>query len=245
MTLGPEFLRVPLAHRGLHDVSCGIIENSPAAIERAVEQGYGIEVDVQRSADGDAMVFHDYTLDRVTDQTGAVAELATNDLLNIGLSHSSDTIPTLAQVLTLVKGRVPLLIEIKDQDGALGDNVGILEAAVARDLHAYDGPVAVMSFNPHSVAAFQSSSPGIACGLVTDPMAGKDWPDVSKARRAELAHIPDAERLKAAFISHNVHDLNSNAVARLKSKGLAVLCWTVRSPEVEADARKIARAVAA
>ena len=235
-----DFLTIPLAHRGLHDPAHGIIENSASAVQAAVDAGFGIEIDIQRSADGLPMVFHDYRLDRLTSDNGSVFVRTARDLAGIMLTGSKDSIRPLAEILDIVKGRVPLLVEIKDQDGALGPDVGSLHAEVAETLAGYRGPVAVMSFNPHTMRAFARNLPECARGLVTDAFTEKDWPHVPAARRAELAEIPDADDLALDFISHNVNDLKAVAVARQKDAGRAVFCWTVRSAEVEADARAIA-----
>lgn len=240
MSLHPDFLTRPLAHRGLHGVTSGCPENSACAFSAAILAGYGIECDLQLSADGRAMVFHDDDLDRLTFETGPVRARTAAELGKIRLKGWTDTIPTLEAMLDLVTGRAPLLIEIKDQDGALGPDVGPLEAATAAALQGYGGPVAVMSFNPHSVAAFAALAAGVPVGLVTDPFKAGDWPEVSQARRDELARIPDFDRIRASFISHNVDDLRSPHVARVKAGGARVFCWTVRSAAREADARQVA-----
>ena len=119
----PEgFLRQPIAHRALH--SDGRPENSRAAVAAAVTHGYGIEIDLQLSADGVAMVFHDYALDRLTSETGAVQSRPAAALQSIGLTGGDEGIPTLSDVLALVQARVPLLLELKDQDGAMGPECG-------------------------------------------------------------------------------------------------------------------------
>ena len=235
----PEaFLRVPLAHRALHDVGQGRAENSPAAIRAAIKAGYGIEIDLQQSADGAAMVFHDYDLGRLTGETGAVRCRPANELRDIALiSGGGDRVPDLPDVLSLVGGQVPLLIELKDQDGAMGPDVGPLEAAVAAALAGYGGPVAVMSFNPHSVAELARVLPGVARGLTTSDYRPDDWP-LSAERCAELREIPDYDRVGASFISHEVRDLTRPRVQALRAAGVPVLCWTVRSPKVEAEARR-------
>lgn len=240
MTLHPDFLRLPVAHRALHDRAAGRPENSLAAVEAAVAAGYGIEIDLQPSADGVPMVFHDYSLERLTAETGPVkgrssAELSGIDLLGGG------KIPTLAKVLATVGGRVPLLVEIKDQDGANGPDVGPLEEAAAKVLAGYDGPLAVMSFNPHSVAAMARLAPGIPRGLTTSAFRMNDWKLLPKARGDELRLIPDYDRVGASFISHEAADLSNPRVAELKTKGAAILCWTIRSPEAEAEARRVAQ----
>ncbi len=240
MRLPDAFLARPLAHRGLHDKTAGRPENSPEAFQAAVAAGYGIELDVQLSADGQAMVFHDYDLARLTGESGAVAQRTAADLGRIVLKIGTDTIPTLAQVLALVAGRVPLLIEIKDQDGALDRNVGRLEQATVASLSGYTGPVALMSFNPHATLACAALAPQIARGLVTDPFKLKDWPTIPAATRSRLRGIPDYDAAGCSFVSHNRTDLDAPRIAELKRAGATILCWTVRSQIAEAAARKIA-----
>ena len=232
------FVTRPIAHRAYH--AEGRPENSRAAIRAAIEAGYGIEIDVQLSADGQAMVFHDYELDRLTGDSGPVRERSAEELSQITLTGNGEGIPTLSEVLDLVAGQVPLLIEVKDQDGAFGPDVGPLEEATAAALETYNGPVAVMSFNPHSVAEMARRAPQVPRGLTTCPYRAEDFPTVPAARFTELASLADAEPLAAGFISHQVDDLDNPRVAELKAAGLAILCWTVRSPEVEAEARRVA-----
>lgn len=233
-----SFLTRPLAHRGLHDVKDGRAENSPAAIQAAIPVGYGIEIDVQLSLDGKAMVFHDYHLGRLTSETGAVAQISSDILIQIKLTNCVDNIPTLAQILTQVHGQVPLLIEIKDQDGAMGRNVGALERAVANDLKNYQGDVAVMSFNPNAIASFSSLSPKTPVGLVTDRFLPNDWPTLPAATCLHLHGIPDFDRVNASFISHNHSQLDDLAVLQLKTREIPLLCWTVTSKTQESLARK-------
>ncbi len=237
--LPTEFLTRPIAHRALHDASDGRPENSRAAVNAALEHGYGIEIDVQLTSDVQAAVFHDYALGRMTGRKGLVRERSMPELASIALEGSSETIPDLAEVLGLVAGRVPLLIEIKDWDGTFGPDVGFLEGAVAKALAGYDGPAAVMSFNPHSVAVMRTLAPGVPRGLVTCAFCETEWP-MPKARRTELAEIPDYERASASFISHDIRDLERARVLELKQRGASVLCWTVRSVEEERRARAIA-----
>ncbi|MFO1144911.1 MAG: glycerophosphodiester phosphodiesterase family protein [Amaricoccus sp.] len=233
------FLTRPLAHRGLHDREAGIVENSRAAVRAAVAAGYGIEIDVQLAADGEAMVFHDDEMPRLTGQPGLVRDYRASDLGRIELLGGGETIPTLAEILTIVAGRAPLLVEIKDQDGALGPEVGPLEARVGAVIAGYAGPLALMSFNPHSVAAVADTAPDRPRGLTTCDFAAADW-SLPDYRRAELAALIDAERVGAAFVSHDHKDLANPAVARLKAEGLPILTWTIRSAAEEASARLVA-----
>jgi len=238
--LHEAFLRVPLAHRALHDVSAGRPENSRAAVRAAVARGYGIEIDIQPSSDGVAMVFHDVMLDRLTGESGPVRQRSCAELAGIALTGGDEGIPTLAQVLSDVDDRTPVLIEIKDQDGAMGANVGDLEAAIARDLAGYDGPVAVMSFNPHSVAAMAELAPGITRGLTTSGYLAEHWPTLPEHVRQHLRGMPDLDRLDVSFISHDARDLQSDRVAAVRQSGLPILCWTIRSVEDETKAREVA-----
>ena len=216
----PEaFLGRPIAHRALHGP--GAPENSGPAIARAIAAGYGIEIDVQLSSDGRAMVFHDYDLQRLTGTKGAVQQRSAAALADLRLLGTEAAIPTLREVLAQVAGAVPLLIEVKDQDGTLGPRVGPLEDAVAADLESYSGPVAVMSFNPHSVAHFAGAAPQIA----------------------RLRDFPDYHHVGASFISHAADDLDNPRVTELKNAGAAILCWTIRSAAAEAQARRIAQNV--
>ncbi|MBM7066013.1 glycerophosphodiester phosphodiesterase family protein [Actibacterium sp. 188UL27-1] len=240
MTLPQIFLDRPVAHRAFHDAARGRPENSIAAIKAAIDAGYGIEIDLQLSADDQAMVFHDYDLSRLTGVKGPVRQRTKRDLAAITLSGGSDGIPTLVDVLALVAGRVPLLIEIKDQDGAMGPDVGTLEQAAVTALADYAGPIALMSFNPHSVAALAELAPGLPRGLTTCAYGAADWPLLPKDARDHLRQIADFDRTGSTFISHHANDLTADRVQALKSAGVPILCWTIRSPEEEATARRIA-----
>lgn len=237
--LDPAFLNAPLAHRALHGP--GRPENALSAVVAAVDAGYGIEVDIQMSVDGRAMVFHDDTLDRMTDRKGPISEHSAEALGGTALlGGSGEGIPTLAEILAAVAGRVPLLIEIKDQHGGLGPVDGRLEQAVTDDLAVYAGPVGLMSFNPHSVAACAVAAPHIARGLTTCGFAKRDWPTVPDTSVTDLINIASFDDVGAAFISHFFGELDTPPVARIKAAGHPVLCWTIRSPEHEASARRIA-----
>lgn len=234
------FLTVPLAHRSLHDVTDGRPENSRAGIRAAMDAGYGIEIDVQLSADGVAMVFHDYALDRLTGVAGAVRQRSSAELRAIALLGGDEGIPDLPEVLALVSGRVPLLVEVKDQDGEMGPDIGALEKAVADAAAGYEGPLALMSFNPHSVARLGELCPQFPRGVTTSAFDPADWP-LRPETCDRLREIPDYDRAGASFISHEAADLERARVADLKAQGADVLCWTIRSPEEEARARAVAR----
>ena len=240
MMLPPAFLERPIAHRALHDLSDGRPENALSSVRAAMDRGYGIEIDLQRSRDRQAMVFHDYDLRRLTGATGPIAQRDSAELRELALTGSTEGIPTLTELLDVVAGRVPLLVELKDQDGTLGPNVGTLERATAEALTGYTGPVAVMSFNPHSVSLMGALAPDIPRGLTTCDFPKEDWLLIPDATRRRLRDIPDFASTGACFISHHARNLHSDAVARIKQDGHPVLCWTIRSPEEEAEARRVA-----
>lgn len=239
--LPPGLRRLPIAHRALHDRAQGRIENAPAAIRAAIEAGYAIEIDLQLSRDGLPMVFHDEELDRLTTETGPVATRTAAELTRIRLKDSADTIATLAGILALIDGRVPLLIELKDQSLTMMPTDGRLEAATAAALQGYRGEVAVMSFNPAQVHHMARLAPGIPRGLTTAAYDPDSWHPLPPARCAQLRAIPDYGPTGASFISHEAADLSRPRVAALKAEGAVILCWTIRSPAEEALARRIAQ----
>lgn len=237
MRLPPDFFARPIAHRGLHDSALGVVENSRDACAAAIRAGYGVEIDVQLSADGEAVVFHDDTLDRLTAETGPVRARWAGALRQLPLLASSDGAPSLPDLLDLVAYRAPLLVEIKDQTGAMAASgpageVGPLEARVAALLTEYRGRAAVMSFNPHSVGWFRTHAPHLPAGLVSYDFADSDLPE---QRRAALAAMADAEALEVDFVSYRWSDLPTSTVDRLKARGTPVISWTIRTPE-EAEA---------
>ncbi|MGR3541100.1 MAG: glycerophosphodiester phosphodiesterase family protein [Hasllibacter sp.] len=231
MSLPPGFLDRPFAHRALHGE--GAAENSDRAIDRAVAGGWGIEIDVQLTADGRAAVFHDYDLRRLTGRAGVartatMADLAAMDLLGGGRPME------LGDALARTHGAVPVVIEVKDQTGDMGDGIGPLEDAVIAAARGHDGPLAVMSFNPHSAARMKAA--GLAAGLVTCAWTAGDWPHLPAERREALRAMPGLEGMD--FVSHDRTDLASDRVARAKAAGKPVLCWTIRS---EAQAARALR----
>jgi hypothetical protein len=164
------------------------------------------------------MVFHDEDLGRLTDESGPLNARSAAELGRIKLSGSDDTIPTFAQVLSLIGGAVPLLVEIKDQSLIMSQTDGRLEQATALSLEDYSGEVALMSFNPHSVAHMARLCPARPRGLTTSAYES-DWGPLSAATCDALREIPDYDRTLSSFISHEAHDLARPRVADLKAQG--------------------------
>ncbi len=226
------FLRArPFAHRGLHGP--GVLENSRAAFTAAVDGGFGIELDVQASREGEAFVFHDSELDRLADATGSFAALRGVELEKIRLKGCDETIPRLSEILDLVAGRAPILIEIKIEKG----QVGVLCLAVRRALEGYNGPVAVMSFHSDVGRWFHEHAPRIVRGMVITEQEASALPD--KGRQAVERQI-GLWRAKPDFLAYDVADFPSRFAGGQRKRGLPVLTWTVRTPEQEAVAARYA-----
>ena len=213
----------PFAHRGLHGE--GRIENSRAAFEAALEAGHGIELDVQSSADGEAMVFHDDLLDRLAEATGPIGARSAQALTGMRLRGSAETIPTLAEIVRLIGGRAALLIELKAPAGRASG----LSRAVERVLADYVGQVAVMSFNPAVGRWFSRHSPDRLRGLVVTE-AGMPKRDRLRRRLAAFWSKPD-------FLAYDIRDLPSDFADRHRRRGLRILTWTCQSDEQCAVAR--------
>ncbi len=231
----------PIAHRGLHDASRGVIENSISAARAAIAGGFSVECDVQLSADSDLVVFHDDTLERLTDGAGAVATHRADELRRLKLRGGTEAIPSFSEFLGAIGGRTPIVVEIKSAFN--GDTTAALRAALA--LAHYDGPVAVESFDPDQIAFLRARA--AALGIAHRPLgvvgeahySQEDWPQLSAAQRAELTHFLHYKRTLPDFLSWNVRDL-PHAIPLLMRDALRmpVTAWTVRSPEMAARARE-------
>jgi glycerophosphoryl diester phosphodiesterase len=222
----------PYAHRGVH--GRGLIENSRAAFAAAVTAGHGIELDVQISRDVDPFVFHDDTLDRLTNESGPVVERKSVQLAAIPLNGTDETIPSLCDILEMVAGRVPILIEVKSSP--ISVNATCL--AIRRLLEGYPGPVAVMSFNPEISRWFDDHAPRIVHGLVVTEHRGHKR---GERVRGAVVRLLSLWRAKPDFLAYDVRDLPTSAfAARQRQRGLPVLTWTVRTAADERVATRFA-----
>ena len=231
--LEKSYFNVPFAHRGLHDCGgnfgSGRTENSFSSFQAAINAGYGIELDLQLSADGVPVVFHDNSLKRLTKINQKVCDLEVEDLKKLRLSNN-DTIPTFNEFLELVSGQVPVLVEIKDQDGFLGSNIGRLEHEAALSLNTYDGPIAVMSYNQHSIKEFGLKLPSIPRGLVTEAFKIIDWPELGIEKINNLRSPDSIKEVAASFISHKYSDLDTDFIKKIHSQ-VKVFSWTIRNKD--------------
>jgi glycerophosphoryl diester phosphodiesterase len=230
----------PIAHRGLHDKATGVIENTISAAEAAVAHGFPIELDVQLTADNEAIVFHDFDLDRVTGQKGAVIERTLADLtaIDIAGAKGGDKIPSFRQFLGAVAGRVPLVVEIKSKFN--GDVR--LTKRVCEILADYSGPFVVKSFDPFVVSTLRTSAPSITRGIIGElNYASKNDSFMSAELKHRLANLLHFEESQPQFVSWKVDDLPCAGPYLCKAIGnLPVMAWTVRNPDQRARAEKFA-----
>jgi glycerophosphoryl diester phosphodiesterase len=215
---------VPFAHRGLHGGA--LVENSAAAIAAAAARGYGVELDVQLSRDGEAMVFHDHELDRLTLGAGPVAGRTAAELQAVHFRTGGDPMPRLSEILALIAGRVPLLVEVKSREW----RASALCASVARALGGYGGPVGVMSFNPEVAGWFARRDPQVLRGLVVTEHD-------RRGLRGRIERPLFLRRARADFLAYDIRDLPSRFAEAARLRGLPVYTWTVRT---EADRARAA-----
>jgi glycerophosphoryl diester phosphodiesterase len=225
----------PVAHRGLHDAQSGAIENTASAFSAAIAGNYAIECDLQISSDGEAMVYHDDALGRLTDGSGNLRDLTAAELQRVPFRAGADRMLTLPDLCALVAGRVPLVLELKSRfDGDLR-----LVERTAAVVQSYSGPVAAMSFDPDLVAGLRAAAPGLPRGIVAEGRySHPEWEPLGAARKRSMAHLLHMYRTWPHFVAYCIRDLPATAplVARFLL-GMPLLTWTVRS---EAD-RKRAR----
>lgn len=230
MSRAPDWLTArPVAHRGLHDRTRGIIENMPSAIDAAVAGNFAIEVDLQPTADSEAMVHHDYELGRLTQGSDELRALTAAQLKQVGFKHTAEHMMTLGDLCARVAGRVPLVLEVKSRFD--GDRT--LVTRMAEVLATYSGPVAAMSFDPEQVTAIRDLMPNLPRGIVAERhYTDGEWKLLPPSKIREMTGLRHAFRTRPHFVSYRVDDLPAPApwIAR-NIFGCALLTWTVRTPE--------------
>ncbi|MGH6812547.1 MAG: glycerophosphodiester phosphodiesterase family protein [Methylocella sp.] len=227
----PDWLTLrPIAHRGLHSKQFGVVENTPAAAAAAIAKNYAIECDIQRTKDGEAVVFHDFTLNRLMRAEGRVDAFRARELGQLAYKDGNQEILSLTDFLACIGGRAPVIVEIKsryDGDMCLADGA---MAAVA----AYAGPVCLKSFDPAVLVHLRGAGAMCPLGLVAQARydTGEEWAGLPQDRRASLADLRDFPPARPDFLSWNLADL-PHAVPLLCREGIGmpVMTWTVRSRE--------------
>jgi len=226
----------PIAHRGLHDASIGLIENTASAFAAAIAANYGMECDLQISADGETIVYHDDALGRVTEGRGRLVEMSAAKIKAARFKGSAERILTLGELCDLVAGRTTLLLELKSRfDGDLRVAHRTVDV-----LSRYPGPVAVMSFDPALIEAVRLAAHSLARGIVAERhYSHSEWDRLTRAQKQNLAWLLHYPRSRPQFIAYSVRDLPATAPITARAIfGIPLLTWTVRSEE---DRRRAAR----
>ncbi len=207
----------PIAHRGLW--GSGLIENSLSAYKNAVDNSYPIEIDLYSSSDGILFSFHDPYLDRMTGADGLIYEKTAKELKELCLLDSIEKIPTFEEVLSLVDGKVPLLIELKDQPDKSYVN------KVVERLKTYKGEFAIQSFNPLYIKKVKKLAPEFIRGILSTKTYSKHLPFI---KRKVVKNMLLNFLIKPDFISYSFEDL---PLPKRKTKNIPLICWTITSQE--------------
>lgn len=218
-----QLLRRPIAHRGLHSNNSAVPENSLIAFEKAIAADYCIELDVHVLATNEVVVFHDDTLERMCGVNKNIQELTYKEIADLRLLDSSYKIPLLTEVLEMVDGKVPILIELKNKN-----KVGNFEKTVLDVLKTYTGNFAIQSFNPLSIGWFAKNAPHITRGQLSSDFKAEKMSSITKflLKGMFLNFIS-----KPDFIAFDVAAMPNKKVDKLRKKGHPILCWTITSME--------------
>ncbi|MDP1630364.1 MAG: glycerophosphodiester phosphodiesterase family protein [Caulobacter sp.] len=214
----------PVAHRGLWSPD-GAPENSLAAFQAACAAGYGIELDVHLTADGEAVVFHDYSLTRMTGAEGKIKDRSSAELQTLRLKGTDETIPTLAEVLVEVGHRALVQIELKTPFG----EVGPLEKRVSEILLDHNGPTCVIGFNPYSHAWFADHHPQILRGLDSYGWNDDNARHLAPEQRKAFANLEQVEIARPDFLALDAKMLPSPRADVFRGQGMPIVAWTLRS----------------
>jgi glycerophosphoryl diester phosphodiesterase len=233
----------PIAHRGLHDEAEGVIENTLRAAEAAIAGGFAIECDIQSSVDGEAIVFHDETLDRLTDASGPLSSKSAAEIAEIRIKGSGEPPPTFTALLETVAGRTPIICELKSRfngDWRIADRASALAAA-------YDGPLAFKSFDQDLAAYLRLRRPHMRpprgpCPIGILAQASYDdpsWDFLTAEQKQDWTDFDHYDLARPDFLSWNVDDLPHKIPFMVKElTGARILAWTVRTPEQREAAHK-------
>ena len=211
---------VYIAHRGLFDNTNGIPENSIPAFEKAAENGFGIETDVQMSKDGVLVVFHDDKLKRMTGAEGKLTDYTFDELRNMRLANTDCVIPTFQEFLRAANG-VNLVVEIKTHD-----SIGEVERKTYEALKSYNGNYCVESFNPLIIRWFKKNAPEVIRGTLSCDYANAPW---SRFKKKLLANLKICKRNGSQFIANDAKTVATNKAVKKFGKKIPIICWTIKS----------------
>lgn len=217
----------PIAHRGLHDFAKGVVENTASAFAAAIARGYAIECDLQLTKDGEAVVFHDDHVERLTHGQGLVKDHTTAEMQQLTIRNSTDRVQTLAELLAQVNGQVPLVIELKSH----WDGDERLARRAVELLTTYRGPYCLMSFDPDVIAAVRQIAPHIIRGIVAERATDSYYASLPLPRQTELRTFSHVTRTRPDFVSFYFEELPWAPISALRATGMPIITWTIRSPQ--------------
>lgn len=220
----------PIAHRGLHDFSKGVVENTASAFTAAAAAGYPIECDLQITKDGEAVVFHDDHLERLTEGHGLVKDHTAAEMQALTIRNSKDRVQTLAELLAQVNGRVPLVIELKSH----WDGDERLARRAVEVLKTYHGAYCLMSFDPAVITAVRRIAPDIIRGIVAERATDAYYSSLPLATQTELRTFSHLDRTRPDFVSFYFEELPWAPITALRGDGMTIITWTIRS-QAQAD----------
>ena len=224
----------PIAHRGLHNEKRGLVENCESSFAAALDHGFSIETDIQLTKDGEAVVFHDDQVSRVLHGQGKVKDLTLAELKAMTYKQGKDRIQTLNELLEQVDGQTTLVIEIK----SLWDDDFSLTDRAVKVLSQYDGPFALMSFDPDLIARVAAIAFPMVRGITADRVIDPYYQPLPVAKRIamrEMWHVPQS---RPHFVSFDFHQLPFAPITEIKAAGHPIITWTI---ENEADAEQARR----
>ena len=224
----------PIAHRGLHNEAIGLVENCQRSFEAAIAQGFSIECDIQLTADGQAVVFHDDEVDRVLGGTGKVKHFTVRELKATAFKQGKDKVQTLEELLEQVAGRTTLVIEIK----SLWDDDFTLTDYAVNVLSFYNGPYALMSFDPDLIARVAATAPYTVRGITADRVIDPYYNPLPVAKRIAMQNFSHLPQTRPHFVSFDFSQLPFQPITEFREAGHPIITWTIRSTEQAAAARR-------
>ena len=224
----------PIAHRGLHDYAHGIVENTASAFAAAIAKGYAIECDLQLTKDGEAVVFHDDHVERLTEGRGLVINHTADEMKALTIRNSTDRLQTLTEMLAQVKGQVPLIIELKSH----WDGDERLAARALDVLKTYQGDYAIMSFDPDVIDAVRRMSPHTIRGIVAERAFDSYYDSLPLSKQIELRTFGHLARTRPDFVSFFFEELPWAPIDAFRAAGMPIITWTIRSEKQAWQARR-------